>query len=127
MPTYDYVCDACGHAFELFQGMKDPVKKKCPECGALKLKRLIGTGAGVIFKGGGFYETDYRGESYKKAAEAVKKAAEGGGDAKSLDTKTADTKTADTKTAEKKTDAKPAKKTDAKPAGAAKSKKASSD
>jgi len=80
MPTYDYQCDACGHEFELFQQMTDPVKRKCPECGKLKLQRLIGTGAGVIFKGSGFYETDYRSESYKKAAEAEKKAAEGKSD-----------------------------------------------
>lgn len=76
MPTYEYVCDACGHAFELFQGIKEPVKRKCPKCSALKLRRLLGTGAAVIFKGGGFYETDYRSESYKKGADAEKKAAE---------------------------------------------------
>ena len=76
MPTYDYQCEACGHEFELFQQMSDSVKRKCPECSKLKLKRLIGTGAGVIFKGGGFYETDYRSDSYKKAADADKKAAE---------------------------------------------------
>ena len=76
MPTYDYQCAACGHEFELFQQMSASVKKKCPECGKLKLKRLIGTGAGIIFKGGGFYETDYRSDSYKKAADADKKAAE---------------------------------------------------
>lgn len=76
MPTYDYVCKSCGHAFELFHSMKDAPKKKCPACGKLKLERLIGTGAGVIFKGGGFYETDYRSESYKKGAEAEKKATE---------------------------------------------------
>jgi putative FmdB family regulatory protein len=74
MPTYDYVCDACGHAFDLFQQMSAPVKRKCPECGKLKLRRLVGTGAGVIFRGSGFYETDYRSSSYKKAAEADKKA-----------------------------------------------------
>ena len=60
MPTYDYRCDACDHEFELFQQMSDGVKRKCPECGKLKLQRLIGTGAGVIFKGSGFYETDYK-------------------------------------------------------------------
>jgi len=76
MPTYDYRCSACGHEFELFQQMSDPVKKKCPQCSKLKLERLIGTGAGVLFKGSGFYETDYRSDSYKKAAEAEKKAAE---------------------------------------------------
>ena len=74
MPTYDYQCEACDHAFELFQSMSAPVKRKCPECGKLSLKRLIGTGAGVLFKGSGFYETDYRSESYKKAKEADKPA-----------------------------------------------------
>lgn len=76
MPTYDYRCSACGHEFELFQQMSDPVKRKCPKCSKLKLERLIGTGAGVLFKGSGFYETDYRSDSYRKAAEAEKKAAE---------------------------------------------------
>ena len=74
MPTYDYECDACEHTFELFQGINDPVKRKCPECGKLKLRRLFGTGAAIMFKGSGFYETDYRSDSYKKAAEADKKA-----------------------------------------------------
>jgi len=76
MPTYEYACQACGHGFEIFQQMSDPVKRKCPKCGKPKLQRLIGTGAGVIFKGGGFYETDYRSESYKKAAAADKKSIE---------------------------------------------------
>ena len=75
MPTYDYLCDKCEHAFELFQQMSDPVKRKCPECGTMKLRRLIGTGAGVLFKGSGFYETDYRSDSYKKAADADSKPA----------------------------------------------------
>ena len=69
MPTYDYKCEACGHAFEKFQSMSAGHLKKCPECGKSKLVRLIGTGAGVIFKGGGFYETDYRGDGYQKAAD----------------------------------------------------------
>ena len=68
MPTYDYVCDACGHAFELFQPMMDPVKRKCPKCKKSKLRRLIGAGAAIMFKGSGFYKTDYRSESYKKQA-----------------------------------------------------------
>jgi len=72
MPTYDYQCDHCGHEFELFQSMSDPVKRKCPECGKLKLRRLFGTGAAIVFKGSGFYQTDYRSESYKKAAKAEK-------------------------------------------------------
>lgn len=72
MPTYDYQCDACNHAFELFQGINDPKKKKCPNCGKQKLRRLIGTGAAIVFKGSGFYQTDYRSDSYKKAAAADK-------------------------------------------------------
>ncbi len=76
MPTYDYRCQECGHEFELFQSMTAKLKRKCPECSEPKLKRLIGIGGAVIFKGSGFYETDYRSESYKKAAEADKKKAE---------------------------------------------------
>jgi putative FmdB family regulatory protein len=74
MPTYDYRCNNCGHEFELFQQMSDPVKRKCSECETLKLKRLVGTGAGVMFKGSGFYETDYRSDSYRKGAKAEKEA-----------------------------------------------------
>ena len=73
MPTYEYECPDCGHAFELFQSMTAKVKRTCPECGSRNLKRLIGTGGAVLFKGGGFYETDYRSDSYKKAAAADKK------------------------------------------------------
>lgn len=68
MPTYDYKCVACDHRFELFQAMSDKPKRKCPQCGKNTLERLIGTGAAVLFKGSGFYQTDYRPESYKKAA-----------------------------------------------------------
>ena len=68
MPTYDYVCDGCGHAFELFQSMTENPKKTCPECGKKRLRRLIGAGAALVFKGSGFYKTDYRSESYKKGA-----------------------------------------------------------
>ena len=75
MPTYDYVCDGCGHEFELFQMMTDPVKRKCPRCAKPKLRRLIGTGGAIIFKGSGFFETDYRSDSYKKGAAAEKKSA----------------------------------------------------
>jgi putative FmdB family regulatory protein len=70
MPTYDYECEACGHRFELFQSISADPEKKCPECKKLKLRRLIGTGAAVVFKGSGFYQTDYRSDSYKKSAAA---------------------------------------------------------
>lgn len=73
MPTYDYVCAACGHELELFQSMKDAPKRKCPDCGELKLERQIGAGGGILFKGGGFYQTDYRSDSYKKDAAAETK------------------------------------------------------
>ena len=67
MPTYDYRCDKCGHEFEQFQSITSKSLRKCPECGKSALNRLIGTGAAVIFKGSGFYETDYRSEGYKQA------------------------------------------------------------
>lgn len=60
MPTYDYECQACKHTFELFQMMSEKPIKKCPKCGKNKVKRLIGSGMGIIFKGSGFYETDYK-------------------------------------------------------------------
>lgn len=63
MPTYDYQCGNCGHLFEAFQKMSDPLLRKCPKCGKPKLSRLLGTGSGVIFKGSGFYETDYKRKS----------------------------------------------------------------
>ena len=75
MPTYDYKCTACEHRFEQFQSMRDKPLKKCPSCGKNALERLIGTGAAVLFKGSGFYQTDYRSESYKKAAAAESKPA----------------------------------------------------
>lgn len=73
MPTYDYECDGCGHRFELFQAISEEPKKKCPQCKKSRLRRLFGTGAALMFKGSGFYQTDYRSESYKKASEADKK------------------------------------------------------
>jgi putative FmdB family regulatory protein len=83
MPTYDYECDACSHTFELFQGINEPVQKKCPECGKNKLRRLFGTGGAIVFKGSGFYQTDYRSESYKKAAQADKSSSESKSSSKS--------------------------------------------
>jgi putative FmdB family regulatory protein len=72
MPHYDYVCDNCQHEFELFQSITAKPKKKCPKCAKPALRRLIGPGAAIVFKGSGFYKTDYRSESYKRAAEAEK-------------------------------------------------------
>jgi len=70
MPTYEYVCESCNHRFDEFQSMKDEPLKVCPKCNEAQLRRLFGCGAAVLFKGSGFYETDYRSESYKKAAKA---------------------------------------------------------
>lgn len=103
MPTYEYHCKSCGHELEEFQSMTAKPLKKCPACGKNTLERKIGVGAGVLFKGGGFYETDYRSESYKKAAEAEKP----GSTDKGTDSKKADA----SKPAESKptTEAKPKK------------------
>ena len=68
MPNYDYRCNACGHALELFQSMSAAPKKKCPACGKSALVRLIGAGAGFLFKCKGFYLTDYRSKGYQEAA-----------------------------------------------------------
>src|SRR2546421_12725030 len=68
MPTYEYQCDACDHNFDEFQSIMAEPLKKCPSCGKKKLRRLIGGGAAVLFKGSGFYQTDYRSDSYKQAA-----------------------------------------------------------
>lgn len=91
MPTYEYACRACGHEFEQFQSiMADPVRI-CPKCRKRAVERKIGIGAGVLFRGGGFYETDYRSESYAKAEKAEResgsKSDSGSGDAKATDTK----------------------------------------
>jgi putative FmdB family regulatory protein len=100
MPTYDYQCDACNHSFELFQSITAGPKKQCPECGKRKLRRLIGPGAAIVFKGSGFYKTDYRSESYKKAAAADTSGGSsngttsgGGSESKSSEAKTETAKT----------------------------------
>lgn len=69
MPTYEYECTGCGYRFEKFQSITARPLRRCPRCGK-RVRRLLGVGAGVIFKGSGFYATDYRSESYKKAAKA---------------------------------------------------------
>jgi len=68
MPTYEYECGACGHRFEKYQSMTEKAIKKCPKCGKAKAERLISGGAGVLFKGSGFYQTDYRSKGYKESA-----------------------------------------------------------
>ena len=111
MPTYEYKCDACGYAFERFHSMTAEPIKRCPECGKAKVKRLIGTGAGLIFKGSGFYITDYRDKSYAEKAKAESGA--------SSETKP-DTKQPEAGAATATADAKPSgtKPADAKPAAA---------
>jgi putative FmdB family regulatory protein len=74
MPTYDYICDDCGHEFEAYEPITAEPRKDCPECSHLAVRRKIGPGAAILFKGSGFYQTDYRSESYKKAAKADKPA-----------------------------------------------------
>lgn len=75
MPTYDYLCSNCGHKFEAFQSMKDAKLVQCPECEQNTLERLIGGGAGLIFKGTGFYVTDYKSSGYKNEQKSNEKAA----------------------------------------------------
>ena len=106
MPTYEYKCDACGAEFERFQSITAEPIKRCPECGKAKVRRLIGTGAGLIFKGSGFYITDYRDKSYTEKAKAEAGSGSGGGESKS--------ETKSEAKSESKSDSKPA--ADAKPA-----------
>lgn len=68
MPTYDYACKECGHRFEAFQSMTEPAMTTCPHCGQESLQRLIGAGAGLVFKGSGYYQTDYKKSSVPPAS-----------------------------------------------------------
>ena len=96
MPTYEYECRKCGHLFEKFQRISEPPLKRCPECrGAVK--RLLGTGAGLLFKGSGFYITDYRSEGYKSSAKADTSGGSSTAPAKSTDSKPAAPKVAEGK------------------------------
>jgi putative FmdB family regulatory protein len=70
MPTYDYVCKSCGETLETYQSITEEPLKRCPKCKKLALERRIGPGAAILFKGSGFYQTDYRSDSYKQAAQA---------------------------------------------------------
>jgi putative FmdB family regulatory protein len=76
MPTYDYICDSCQHEFEAYESIKADAQTACPTCREPKLRRKIGAGAAILFKGSGFYQTDYRSESYKKGAQADKTSSE---------------------------------------------------
>lgn len=92
MPTYDYICDDCGHEFEAYEPITADPRKDCPECHKETLRRKIGPGAAILFKGSGFYQTDYRSDSYKKAAKADKPsdgAAKSSGDSSSTASKPA--------------------------------------
>jgi putative FmdB family regulatory protein len=82
MPTYEYHCDACDHHFDEFQSITAEPLKKCPQCKKSKLRRVFGAGAGILFKGSGFYQTDYRSESYKAAAKAEQDSAKPAADGK---------------------------------------------
>ena len=88
MPTYEYQCSKCRHEFETFQPMTAGALKKCPACGKLSLKRLIGIGGAILFKGPGFYATDYRSEDYRRAAKAESDNNSQGGKSKSVKTET---------------------------------------
>lgn len=101
MPTYEYQCDACKHRFDEWQSFQDAELTKCPKCKKKKLRRLLGAGAAIIFKGSGFYETDYRSESYKSGEKA---------EAPKTETKEPDAKP------ESKPESKPEAKTESKPA-----------
>ena len=132
MPTYEYQCEKCKQTFDCYQSMKDPVLTVCPKelCtrkkwGAGKVKRLLGTGAGLIFKGSGFYITDYRSEGYKASAKSESTAkseasgqSKGGGDGKpGGESKASESKAGESKAGgEKKAEVKPAAPDKAKPA-----------
>ena len=88
MPTYEYQCDACDHNFDEFQSINDKPLKKCPQCKKPKLRRVFGIGAAILFKGSGFYQTDYRSESYKAAAKADQDATKAATDKTSANGKT---------------------------------------
>jgi putative FmdB family regulatory protein len=90
MPTYEYQCDACEHNFDEFQSMSEDPLTKCPKCGKKKLRRVYGPGAAILFKGSGFYQTDYRSESYKSAAKADQDHAKSSGGGKAGTNGTAD-------------------------------------
>jgi putative FmdB family regulatory protein len=112
MPTYEYVCPKCGHEFEQFQQMSDPPLRRCPKCKKLGVKRLVGKGAGLIFKGTGFYITDYKKTAAPKeggeGGSSGSSEKSGGGDGKSGDAKGGgESKAGDAKASKSASDAKP--------------------
>ncbi len=111
MPTYDYICNNCGHEFETYQSMKDDKLTVCPSCGKESLKRLIGSGSGLIFKGSGFYLTDYKTKSGESSNSKTVTS-----DSKKPESATAstDAATTETKTSSSK-DNKPSQKKDSSP------------
>ena len=126
MPTYEYECKTCGHRFEKFQSIKAAPIKTCPACGKNAAQRLISAGAGIIFKGSGFYITDYRDSSYTEKAKAESGDGKPAGDAKPAEAGAAASKTVgETKPAadaSPKTETKSPAKTESKPAPKAETK-----
>ena len=103
MPTYEYACPDCEHEFETFQSITAKPIRKCPECGKRKVQRLISGGAGLLFKGSGFYITDYRSDNYKSAAKKDSDTSSGSStESKKSDTKKSETKKSETKKSTKK-------------------------
>lgn len=96
MPTYDYICDSCQHEFEAFESIKADPQTLCPACKAETLRRKIGAGAAILFKGSGFYITDYRSDSYKKGAAADKSSSGEGGSSSSSTSSSTDSSKAST-------------------------------
>ena len=102
MPTYDYQCDACGHVFEEFQSITARPLRVCPACKKRRLRRLIGTGAALLFKGSGFYATDYRSSDYKREAKADATSPSQGGESAKSDTPASKSSGKDGSSADKK-------------------------
>src|SRR4029077_20282788 len=107
MPTYEYACKACKHRFEELQSFSEAPLKKCPKCKKKKLQRLIGAGAAIVFKGSGFYQTDYRSDSYKQRAEADTPPSEAkAGESKSTESRGSESKSNESKTENKSSEVK---------------------